>query len=255
MPNPPTEELGFRPIGSLTLPSGHTPKATASTPMSSARSSETTGSVSLARGAESATGRQPSETAASKSLAPREAATAVTSAPDERASRAAVMGLLRRLSGSCAVVAWTFREGYGADGQFNAEIVGVRGLPTDRAALLAIRDALAPICQPASADPKAERLIVSELARTLAVTVGQRRQGADDDVALDTMADELMRFPVDCVLRTLGSWRRNDKWRPALAELLSDIRWRAAPRMAAMASVVAALDAAGAQGDRGRAAA
>jgi len=151
------------------------------------------------------------------------------------------MGLLVRLSGSCNGVAWSAREGYGADGQFQSEIVAVSGLPADVDRLTAMRDALAPICAPAKADPRHERMIVSELARTLAVTVGRERKGVDEDVALDTMTDELARFPVDCVVRALGSWRRNDKWRPSLAELLTDIRWRAAPRMAAMESVEKAL--------------
>lgn len=151
------------------------------------------------------------------------------------------MAWLRRLSGSCGAVAWTWRNAIGGDGQFDSELTGLSGLPREHDTLLAMRAALSPICAPASADPDHERLIVSELARTLAVTVGRARQGVDDDVALDTMTDELARFPVDCVVRALASWRRNDKWRPSLAELLGDVRWRAAPRMAALRSLEAAL--------------
>ncbi len=151
------------------------------------------------------------------------------------------MAWLRRLSGSCAAVAWTARSVIGGDGQFDSELTGLSGLPRDPATLRAMHAALSPICAPAAADPEHERLIVSELARTLAVTIGRARQGVDDDVALDTMTDELARFPVDCVARALGSWRRNDKWRPSLAELLADVRWRAAPRMAALRAIEAAL--------------
>jgi hypothetical protein len=152
------------------------------------------------------------------------------------------MAWLRRLSGSCAAVAWTARSVIGGDGQFDSELVGLSGLPRDPATLRAMHAALEPICAPAVADPEHERLIVSELARTLSVTIGRARQGVDDDVALDTMTDDLARFPVDCVARALASWRRNDKWRPSLAELLADIRWRAAPRMAALRSIEAALE-------------
>lgn len=155
------------------------------------------------------------------------------------------MAWLRRLSGSSAAVAWTWRNAIAGDGQFDSELTGLGGLPRARDTLLAMQAALAPICAPASADPEHERLIVSELARTLAVTVGRARQGIDDDVALDTMTDELARFPVDCVVRALASWRRNDKWRPSLAELLGDVRWRAAPRMAALRSVESALQGPG----------
>lgn len=154
------------------------------------------------------------------------------------------MGLLRLLSGSCAAAAWSTRDGYGSDGQYQAEIVAVTGLPSDPDRLRAMHDALAPICAPASADQAHERVIVSELTRTMAVTIGRERKGVDDDAAIDTMVDELARFPVDCVVRALGAWRRNDKWRPSLAELLADIRWRAAPRTAAMQSIEAALDGA-----------
>ena len=58
------------------------------------------------------------------------------------------------------------------------------------------------------------------------------------------MTDELARFPVDCVVRALGSWRRNDKWRPSLAELLGDVRWRATLRLAALRSIETALETA-----------
>jgi uncharacterized protein YegJ (DUF2314 family) len=98
-----------------------------------------------------------------------------------------------------------------------------------------------PLCAPASDDPAHERLILSELARTLAVSIGRARQGIEDDVALDTMNEELARFPMDCVVRAPQSWRRNDKWRPSLAELLADVRWRAAARMAALRSIERAL--------------
>lgn len=153
------------------------------------------------------------------------------------------MALLRQLSGSCNAVGWVWRDAI-AGGQFDSELVGVRGLPRERATLLALHQAIAPLCAPASANPDDERLIVSELARTLAVTVGRERRGVDEDVALDTMTDELARFPVDCVVRALSSWRRNDKWRPSLAELLGDVRWRASPRIAALRSIEAALESA-----------
>ena len=155
------------------------------------------------------------------------------------------MAWLRRLSGSSGAVAWTWRSAIAGDGQFDNELTGLGGLPRERDTLLAMRAALLPICAPASADPEHERLIVSELARTLAVTVGRARQGIDDDVALDTMTDELARFPVDGVVRALASWRRNDKWRPSLAELLGDVRWRAAPRLAALRALEAALEGPG----------
>lgn len=219
---------GLRPIGDLVPMNGATPSPAASTPTGSPRNSATTGAPCPAPVAASSTGRPPS-------------AIAVCNAPDEKASRAAVMALLRQPSGSCSAVGWVWRDSM-SGGEFDSELVGVSGLPRERPALLALRQAIAPLCQPASASPHDERLIVSELARTLAVTVGRERRGVDDDVALDTMTDELARFPVDCVVRALGSWRRNDKWRPSLAELLGDIRWRAAPRMAALRSIEAALE-------------
>jgi len=152
------------------------------------------------------------------------------------------MALLRRPSASCAAVAWRYRDTIRADGQFDSELVGLGGLPADRAALEAMREALAPLCAPAGDDARHERMIVSELARTMAVTLGRERQGVDDDVALDTMTEELALFPADCVVRALRSWRRNDKWRPSLAELLGDVRWRAAPRLAALRSIDRALE-------------
>lgn len=137
---------------------------------------------------------------------------------------------------------WSARSVYTADGQFDTEIVGLTGLTSDRGALLTMAKALKDLCAPACESREHEAQIITEITRTMAVTAGRQRDGMDDDVAIDTFVDELSRFPVDCVARALGSWRRNDKWRPTLAEILRDVEWRAKPRMAAKDAVFKRLD-------------
>lgn len=130
----------------------------------------------------------------------------------------------------------------GDDGQFDTAITGVRlpmAMPVE-AAQMALMEIQA-LCVPARDDQRAVRRIAEELGRTLAVTASRARQGHDDDLAVDTMMRELTAYPADCVLRALGSWQRNDKWRPSLAELLKDIRWRANPRQRALDALRAAI--------------
>lgn len=237
------EGRGLTPIGSLMQRIVHTPRGLTSMPMSSARNSETTGSVSPAPKVASSTGQPPSETAASNLPALRDEARAVTEPETEAESKRAVMALLRRRSGSQGVVDWSYRDRI-VDEQFDTELVGVVGLPNDRAALLAMDDALTEICRPAGSTAEGEAMVLREVTRTMAVTAGRTRKGQDDEVAIDVFVDELCRFPADCVARALGSWRRNDKWRPSLAEILSDVRWRAAPRLKARECVRKALEGA-----------
>lgn len=169
---------------------------------------------------------------------------AIIAPASERASRQAVAALLQRLNESSSAVAWIERTVYGKDGQADFEIVGVKGLTANRAALLAMDDALAPICAPARDDPQAERRIVVEVSKLLAVTAGRKREGGDDDLAMETIIDDLSAYPADCVLRALGAMRRGSHWRPTLAALIIDTEWRAAPRLKARESVRKALEAA-----------
>lgn len=232
----------WTPLGSRLPKIVNTPNASASTPTSSARNSGTTGSASLARAVASSTGRPRSETDASSLPVVQDEARTVTGAETEADSKKAVLALLRRRGGSQNVVDWSYRDTYGPDGQFDTELAGVVGLPSDRASLLAMDDALLPLCRPAGATAQDEATVLAEVTRTMAVTAGRTRDGQDNDVAVDVFVDELCRFPVDCVVRALGSWRRNDKWRPALAEILADVRWRAAPRLKARAAVRKAME-------------
>lgn len=236
----------WTPLGSRLPRIAPTPKASASTPTSPGKSSETSGSAFPARVAASSTGPRPSATAASNLPALREEARTVTQAETEADSKKAVLALLRRRVGSQGVVDWSYRDAYGEDGQFDTELVGVVGLPSDRAALLAMDDALTEICRPAAGNAQDEATVIAEVTRTMAVTAGRARDGQDTDIAVDVFVDELARFPLDCVVRALGSWRRNDKWRPTLAEILSDVRWRAAPRIKARAAIRKALEVGGA---------
>ena len=52
------------------------------------------------------------------------------------------MALLRQLSGSCSAVGWVWRDSM--NGEFDTELVGVHGLPAERASLLALHQAIAP---------------------------------------------------------------------------------------------------------------
>lgn len=132
----------------------------------------------------------------------------------------------------------------GADGQSDFEIVGVRGLTKDREALVLLDRQLTPICAPACSTGRGEVEIASEITKTLAVTAGREKGRNNDDIALEVLVDELGKYPLDCVKRALGAWRRNEKWRPTLADLLKDVEWRAKPRMVALAAVRAALETA-----------
>lgn len=152
------------------------------------------------------------------------------------------MALLQQLNGSCGGVDWSVRGSYSGDGQFDTEVVGLTGLTADRNALLTMAKALKDLCAPAHESREHEAQIVTEVTKTMAVTAGRQREGVDDDVAIDTFVDELSRFPVDCVVRALGAWRRNEKWRPSLADIMLDVEWRAKPRRAALDAVFARLD-------------
>jgi hypothetical protein len=167
---------------------------------------------------------------------------AITAAPTEAISREAVAGLLARLSGTRNAVVWQFEHKFGSDGQSESQVVGISGLNGSLDALRAMSAALAPICRPARASRESEAELVAELARTMSVTAGRQRDGMDDDVAADTFMDELSNWPVDCVKRALGAWRRNEKWRPTLADILLDVEWRAKPRLAAKAQIDKAIE-------------
>lgn len=233
----------WTPLGSRLPKIVRMPSSSASTPTSSGKSSETSGPASPARAAASSTGRLHSETAVSNLPAPLDEVRAITAPATERQSRNAVAALLQRLNGSSGAVAWIDKPIFGPDGQSDFEIVGVKGLTSDRAALLAMEDALEPVCRPARQDPEAERRIVVEVSKLFAVTAGRKREGSDDDLALETIVDDLSAFPADCVLRALGAMRRGSHWRPTLAALIVDTEWRAKPRLAAMKTIRKALEA------------
>ena len=141
-------------------------------------------------------------------------------------------------------MAWTSHSRYTSKG-YEAEITGLSGLPTDRTVLRTMHAMLRPVCAPARDDPKQQRTIASELTRTLEVTAGRTDSGDDEEVKFDTWMEELSAHPAQCVVRALQYWRRKKVWRPALAEILEDVEWRATPRFAALRSVETALGGAG----------
>jgi hypothetical protein len=136
--------------------------------------------------------------------------------------------LARRLGSSPVVV---LRSAF-TDGQYDGDIERI-ALPACDAATraLAWREIEA-LCRPAGEDRDAERRIIEEWARTVAVTAGRPGQGVDDELAIDTVVDALIRYPADCVLRALQNRRAAHKWRPTLSEILADVQWRARYRTA-----------------------
>ncbi len=130
---------------------------------------------------------------------------------------------MRRLGSSPDVV---LRSRF-VDGQYDGELERVALPACDAATLAQAWREVEPLCRPAREDRGAERRIIEEWARTLSVTAGRAGRGIDDELAADTIADELGRYPADCVLRALRSWRLARKWRPTLSEILADVQWRA----------------------------
>lgn len=133
--------------------------------------------------------------------------------------------MLRALLGSSPEEVSSSR--WGADGQFEPHLdrIEIPAQSVDR--LKAAWDLVAPLCCRAMDDPGAQRKIVEEWTRVKAVTIGRADQDSDSDLATDTILDELDRYPADCVIRALKSWRAANKWRPSLADILGDVQWRA----------------------------
>ena len=119
-----------------------------------------------------------------------------------------------------------------ADGQYDGDIARIELPAVDADRLVAAWHCIEPSCRPAETDRAAQRRIVEEWARTVAVTAGRAGQGVDDELAIDTVAEALAHYPVDCVLRALKNRRAAHKWRPTLSEILADVQWRARYRSA-----------------------
>lgn len=232
----PPEDQGFRPIGNLMPPAWPTPQGEGSTQPKPPTPSAITGLPAPATTPSNSTGT-PHGGHGAVALSTSRDLQAITEAPTERISREAVAGLLARLSGTRNAVIWRYEHSFGPDNQSDSKVVGISGLSDNLEALQAMSAALAPICQPARETRGGEAELVADLARTMSVTAGRQRDGMDDDVAVDTFVDELSNWPIDCVKRALGAWRRNEKWRPTLADILLDVEWRAKPRMVAKAFV------------------
>lgn len=223
----PPEEPGFRPVGSLVPTNGNSRKASGSTPMSSARSSETSGSVCPVSGAASSIGLPPSGTAVAKLPAVAEQA---RQALTERESQRLVAASLERLLGSLPAV--STRSWTAEDGQFDSEITSIDLPNASPAALEQAWREVEALCRPASSEPNGEALVAQEWARTIAVTAGTQRQGVDEDLAVEVIVGEVAQYPLDCVMRAMRVRRNGYRWRPTLSELLGDIQWRARYRTA-----------------------
>ncbi|TWT11558.1 iron-containing alcohol dehydrogenase [Reyranella sp. CPCC 100927] len=118
------------------------------------------------------------------------------------------------------------------DGQYDGDIARIDLPAVDADRLADAWRCIEPSCRPAGADRAAQRRIVEEWARTVAVTAGRAGQGVDDELAIDTVVEALVRYPADCVLRALKNRRAAHKWRPTLSEILADVQWRARYREA-----------------------
>ena len=150
--------------------------------------------------------------------------TAAQQASSEREAREALKALLaQRLGSSPAEV---LRSRF-VDGQYAGTIERLELPACDAATLAQAWCEVEPLCRPAREDRGAERRIIEEWARTVSVTAGRAGRGVDDELAADTIAEELSAYPADCVLRALRSWRQGKKWRPTLCEILADVQWRA----------------------------
>ncbi|TXL80362.1 hypothetical protein FHP25_04845 [Vineibacter terrae] len=119
-----------------------------------------------------------------------------------------------------------------ADGQYDGDIARIVLPAGDALTLAQAWREVEPLCRPASSDRDAERRIIEEWARTVAVTAGRPGHGIDDELAIDTIVEALIRYPADCVLRALQNRRAAHKWRPTLSEILADVQWRARYRSA-----------------------
>jgi len=113
-----------------------------------------------------------------------------------------------------------------ADGQYAGDIARITLPACDADTLARAWNQVEPLCRPARDDRVAERRIIEEWARTVAVTAGRPGQGVDEELAIDTVVEALVRYPADCVLRALRNRRAAHKWRPTLSEILADVQWR-----------------------------
>ncbi len=118
------------------------------------------------------------------------------------------------------------------DGQYDGDIARIDLPAVDADRLADAWRQVAPLCRPARDDRAAERRIIEEWARTIAVTAGRPGQGVDEELAIDTVVEALARYPADCVVRALRNRRAAHKWRPTLSEILADVQWRARYREA-----------------------
>jgi hypothetical protein len=215
-------ERGFRRIGSL-LPS-NLPSLTNLDLMDEARRtiSETTGIRNLPA-EPSSTGPQHSVSGAERK--PAELVLAARSAASERDSKAAIQELLRRQLGSCGDEVYSSR--FGVDGQYEPHLDSIRLPAASLEAFMQTWGLVEPLTTPARNDPKAQRKIAEEWARLRAVTISRNEADLDAELGMDTVLDELERYPADCVLRALKAWRNGHKWRPSLSEILTEVQWRA----------------------------
>ena len=141
-------------------------------PTVSLPSSAITGTPCPAPAAASSTGPQPSAIAAACSLA-----AAARQARTEREARQALQALLARRLGSSPVV--VLHSAF-AGGQYDGDIARIVLPAGDALTLAQAWREVEPLCRPAGSDRDAERRIIEEWARTVAVAAGRPGQGIDE---------------------------------------------------------------------------
>ena len=125
------------------------------------------------------------------------------------------------------------RSAYGSDGQFSGSYVSAIRLPACTPEQRALAwSGLKALMRPARDNPDHVRAIFSELTKTWATMASRATSGGEMEIALETMADDLADMPADIVVRAIGFWRRNEKWRPTPSELRheaeGEVRYRRA---------------------------
>lgn len=214
--------------GGQAKPIGNTLKTLASTLTTQRKSSETSGSET---GGPKPTGRRHGGTAVSVW---QPMVDAVQTATTEAEAKQALDHMLTQLFGRS--IEWKHKVSFGGDGQFDTELEAAYLPRSERSELVRAWDALAPLCEPAIHDRKACAEIGADLARLFSVTpVGKSAYGSEN-LAVDTMLNDLCEYPADCVRRALTVARRGDRWRPSLSQIIDDVRWRARPRSALRAA-------------------
>lgn len=134
-----------------------------------------------------------------------------------------------------------FTDRYGYEGSWPSEIKVRIDAPDEVVAIA--RRALAAyeeLCR-----PLADRDLAEELTRLRSTAKAARETDQEFGVGLDTMMDELARYPADLAVWAIRFWRRNEKFYPAPSELHQLIERRLTGRnaiMDALRRMIAAAD-------------